>query len=268
MAWLALSLEVEAAAADWGRDAMLEAGALSTSIEDPQAERCRVSALLDERADAAAFVSSLFQDPPPYQVSQVEDADWVRKSQAQFSPLQVGERLWVGPTWCEPPSGVPAVVRLDPGMAFGTGSHPSTRLVLKFLEEHVRGGERVLDYGCGSGILAIAAARLGAAFVAASDNDPQAVDTTRANARANGVNVFAALPDDLPQADYDVVVSNILAQPLIDLAPRLGPRAVRIALTGILASQADEVARAYAPWCALQVTGTDEDWVLLSGVRA
>ena len=159
-------------------------------------------------------------------------------------------------------------VRIDPGLAFGTGSHPTTRLVLGYLEKTLRGGERVLDFGCGSGILAIAAAKLGAAHVAASDNDPQAVETTRANARTNGVNVFAALPDDLPQADYDVVVSNILALPLIDLAPLLGPRAGRIALAGILQSQADEVARAYAPWCALRVSDKVEDWVLLSGVRA
>ena len=140
------------------------------------------------------------------------------------------------------------------------------------IAEHIRAylppDATVLDYGCGSGILAIAAARLGASYVEATDNDPLAVETTRANARANGVRLFAALPDRLPRSDYDVAVSNILAQPLIDLAPRLGPCAPRIALTGILASQADEVARAYAPWCALRVSGTDEDWVLLSGVRA
>jgi ribosomal protein L11 methyltransferase len=132
----------------------------------------------------------------------------------------------------------------------------------------LRGGERVLDYGCGSGILAIAAAKLGAARVEASDADPLAIETTRANARANGVQILAALPDQLPAADYDVVVSNILAQPLIDLAPRLGPRAARIALAGILHAQAEEVARAYQPWCELRVTQQDEDWVLLTGVRA
>ena len=191
----------------------------------------------------------------------------MRASQAQFSPLEVGALLWIGASWHQaPPNRI--AVRIDPGLAFGTGSHASTRLALAYLEQELMGGERVLDYGCGSGILAIAAAKLGAAYVAASDNDPQAVETTRANARANGVNLFAALPDELPQADYDVVVSNILAQPLIDLAPRLAPRARRIALAGLLRAQADEVAHAYAPWCALRAAGEEDGWVLLAGVRA
>jgi ribosomal protein L11 methyltransferase len=267
MPWLALKLQVERAAAEAFSDALLEAGAHSVALE----EQGGMVALLAHGDDAARVVAEAARQagiaPPGFSTERVADQDWVRASQAQFSPLEVGARLWIGASWHEAPPGRLAM-RIDPGLAFGTGSHATTRLALRYLEKELKGGERVLDYGCGSGILAIAAARLGAAHVAATDNDPLAVETTRVNAQANGVRVFAALPDQLPQADYDVAVSNILAQPLIELAPRLGPCAARIALTGILASQADEVARAYAPWCALRVTGTDEDWVLLSGVRA
>ena len=267
MPWLALKLHVERAAAEAFSDALLEAGAQSVALE----EQGGMVVLLAHGDDAAHVVAEAARQAgipaPAFSTETVADRDWVRASQAQFSPLEVGARLWIGASWHEAPPGRLAV-RIDPGLAFGTGSHATTRLALMYLEQELKGGERVLDFGCGSGILAIAAARLGAAHVAASDNDPQAVETTLANARTNGVNVFAALPDDLPQADYDVVVSNILAQPLIELAPLLGPRAGRIALAGILHSQADEVARAYAPWCALQIAGEDEGWVLLSGVRA
>jgi ribosomal protein L11 methyltransferase len=267
MPWLALRLDVEGAAAEAFSDALLEAGAQSVALEGEGG----MVALLAAGDDAAGVVAAAARqagiEPPGFRTERVADRDWVRASQAQFAPLEIGARLWIGASWHEAPPGRVAV-RIDPGLAFGTGSHATTRLVLMYLEKELKGGERVLDFGCGSGILAIAAARLGAAQVAASDNDPLAIETTRANAQANGVRLFAALPEELPRADYDVVVSNILAQPLIELAPRLGPCAARIALAGILASQADEVARAYAPWCALRVTGKDEDWVLLSGVRA
>ena len=267
MPWLALTLHVERAAAEAFSDALLEAGAQSVALEG----KGGLVALLAAGDDAARVVAEAARqagiEPPAFSTETVADRDWVRASQAQFQPVEIGARLWIGASWHVAPPGRLAV-RIDPGLAFGTGSHATTRLVLTYLEQELRGGERVLDFGCGSGILAIAAARLGAAQVAASDNDPQAIETARANAQANGVRLFAALPDQLPPAHYDVVVSNILAQPLIELAPRLGPCAARIALAGILACQADEVRRAYAPWCALQVTDQEEDWVLLSGVRA
>ena len=267
MPWLALTLRVERAAAEAFSDALLEAGAQSVALEGEGG----LVALLAGGDDAARVVAEAARqagiEPPAFSTETVAERDWVRASQAQFQPVEIGARLWIGASWHEAPPGRLSV-RIDPGLAFGTGSHATTRLALAYLEKELKGGERVLDYGCGSGILAIAAARLGASYVEATDNDPLAVETTRANARANGVRLFAALPDRLARSDYDVAVSNILAQPLIDLAPRLGPCAPRIALTGILASQADEVARAYAPWCALRVSGTDEDWVLLSGVRA
>ena len=158
-------------------------------------------------------------------------------------------------------------MRIDPGLAFGTGSHPSTRLVLVFLEGTIRGGERVLDYGCGSGILAIAAAKLGAMQVDAVDIDHRAVETARANALANAVAPTAALPDALTAVDYDVVVANILAQPLIELAPLFARLGARVALCGILETQAAEVTQAYAPWFDMRMAGSDEGWVLLAGGR-
>jgi ribosomal protein L11 methyltransferase len=265
MPWLTLTLQVERSAAEAFSDALLEAGAQSVWLEAEQ-----VCAILEPQQDAQAVIAAAAQaagmQAPRFSAQELDDQDWVRASQAQFTPLAVGERLWIGPSWHEPPAGRIAI-RIDPGLAFGTGSHPSTRLVLSFLEKNIQGGERVLDYGCGSGILAIAAAKLGAAQVDAVDLDPQAVETTRANALANGMELNAALPDALPAADYDVIVSNILAQPLIVLAPLLAERGARIALSGILETQADEVMDAYRPWFDLKLADRDDGWVLISGSR-
>lgn len=275
MPCLSLMLEIDAAAAEVLSDALVEAGAHSVSLDDIEAARCRVSALVGLDADADALVAKAaaiaqLGATPGFRVARVEDEDWVRRSQAQFAPVEIGERLWVGPSWTEPPPRTEAVVRLDPGLAFGTGSHPSTRLALRFLEKHIRGGERVLDYGCGSGILAIAAAKLGAAQVDAVDVDAQAVRTAAANARANEVAVRAVAPEELAPAVYDLVVSNILAQPLIVLAPLLAARTAsrgRIALSGILAAQAAEVADAYAQFFDARSTRIEEGWALIEGLR-
>jgi len=218
-----------------------------------------VEALLQSVGIAASDVS----------VHRIEDRDWVLATQAQFPPLPVGNRLWIGASWHEPPRDR-VVVRIDPGLAFGTGSHPSTRLVLAFLEKHIHGGERVLDYGCGSGILAIAAAGLGAAHVDAVDLDPQAVETTAANAQANGARVNATLPDALPTATYDLVVANILSQTLIVLAPLLTERTARggqVVLSGILSSQAAEVADAYRHSFQTRTAAHEEGWALVVGRR-
>jgi ribosomal protein L11 methyltransferase len=227
-------------------------------------------AVLGRDVDAAALIrrvsASLNLAAPHFSTREIADEDWVRKTQAQFAPIEIGTRLWVGPTWHRAPAGR-AAVQLDPGLAFGTGTHPTTRLVLAYLDSRVRGGERVLDYGCGSGILAIAAAKLGAQTVDAVDLDPEAVETTRVNAAANAVAVNAALPDALAAAHYDIAVSNILAQPLIVLAPLLAQRAERLALAGVLEAQAAEVSAAYRPWLDLRVTGREDGWVLLSGAR-
>ena len=270
MPWLALSLELERATAEAFSDALLDAGAQSVALESPDAARSTVTALVGVEEDSTLLVAAASRAagiaPPRFSIATLEDVDWVRASQAQFLPSAIGERLWIGPSWHEPPRGRVAV-RIDPGLAFGTGSHATTRLVLDFLEKNIQGGERVLDYGCGSGILAIAAAKLGAGRVDCADVDPRAVETATANACANGVHVNAALADALPPADYDLVVSNILAQPLIVLAPLFAERGARIALSGILEEQAGEVIRAYEPWFQMRIADRDEGWALLLGTK-
>ncbi len=276
MPWLAATLEVDAARAEALSEALLEAGASAVTVDQVDAARQKLQVLLGLDADAhgllerAALMAGL-DAAPAFALSRVEDEDWVRRSQAQFEPLRIGARLWVGPTWFTAPPGVPGVVRLDPGLAFGTGSHATTKLVLAFLERTIRGGERVLDYGCGSGILAIAAAKLGASHVDAVDIDPDAVRTAAANAAANGVALRSAQPEELAPGQYDVVVSNILAQPLIVLAPLLAARTLRggrLALAGVLSSQAAEVAAAYAPFFEARDTHEEEGWTLIEGVRS
>jgi ribosomal protein L11 methyltransferase len=273
MSWLGLSLELDAAAAEAFSEALLEAGAQSVALENLDAPRRTLHALLLDDADAQRMVglaaAAAGIAAPPFCARAVADEDWVRRTQAQFAPLEVGARLWVGPTWHRAPADR-AAVQLDPGIAFGTGSHATTRLVLAFLARTVAGGERVLDYGCGSGILAIAAAKLGAARIDAVDVDPQAVETTAANARANGVVLRAALPEALAATTYDIVVSNILAQPLIILAPLLAARCsvgARLALSGILEAQAADVAAAYDGLFDMRVSAVDEGWALLEGTR-
>lgn len=295
MPWQSLTFDVDAAEAEALSDALLAAGAVSVCVEDADAgteaevpryaepsweappawRRNRLSVLLAQATDARPIVERAARAaglaaPPEFSVSDVPDDDWVRRSQSQFAPLAIGQRLWVVPSWHEPPVSNSAIVRLDPGMAFGTGSHPTTRLVLEFLARALRGGERVLDYGCGSGILAIAAAKLGASRVDAVDLDPQALQATAENARANDVVADAWLPEALPPGEYDVVVANILSNPLILLAPLISARVRaggRLALSGILENQASEVIGAYGPVVALSASGREGGWVLLEGAR-
>jgi ribosomal protein L11 methyltransferase len=273
--WLAVTLEVEAAQAEAFSDALMEEGAQSVWLDEPGAPRRRLHALLEERADPAALVARAAGGaglaPPAFETRRVADEDWVRASQAQFAPLCLEGRLWIVPSWHEAPRDpAAAVVRLDPGMAFGTGSHPSTRLALAWLAQVLAPGASVLDYGCGSGILAIAAAKLGAARVDGVDVDPQALATAAENARANGVALRVFPPERLPPGAYDVVVANILSQPLIVLEPLLAARTRpggRIALSGILDAQSAEVAAAYAGDFATRVAASEEGWDLLEGTR-
>lgn len=277
MPWLSLTVEVDAAQADALSDALLESGARSVAIDRIGGGFGHLEALLALDADPASVLAQAaslasLTAIPAFSTSRVEDEDWVRKTQAQFAPIEIDRRLWIVPSWHAVPEAAAeaAIVRLDPGLAFGTGTHPSTRLVLQFLARTVRGGERVLDYGCGSGILAIAACKLGAGQVDAVDLDPDAVRATAENARLNAVAVHATLPDALAPAVYDLVVSNILAQPLVLLAPLLAARTAaggRIALSGILQTQADEVARAYAPFFDARPTLAHEGWSLVEGIR-
>jgi ribosomal protein L11 methyltransferase len=274
MPWLALTLEVAAAQAETLSDALLEQGAQSVWIDEPGQIRRRLHALFDASADAASLLGAAATAAgcplPPYRAYDVADEDWVRATQAQFGPLCVAGKLWIVPSWDEPPSDAGVVLRLDPGLAFGTGSHPSTRLVLAWLAATDLAGARVLDYGCGSGILAIAAARLGAARVDAVDLDDDALSATGGNARANGVAVRAFAPERLPPGDYDFVVANILAQPLIVLEPLLAARTRaggHIALAGILEAQAAEVTAAYGGHFAAHVAAREEGWALIEGAR-
>ncbi|HYX65324.1 MAG TPA: 50S ribosomal protein L11 methyltransferase [Burkholderiales bacterium] len=274
MSWLAVTATVDARWAEVFSDALLWAGAQSAAIEGPEGEAPRVSALLAQQVEPAAIVAAAaahcgLVPVPHFIVEALDDDDWVRRTQAQFSPLEL-ERVWIGATWHAAPASAKAVVRLDPGLAFGTGSHPTTRLMLAYLEREMRGGESLLDYGCGSGILAIAAAKLGAARLAAVDVDAQAVATARENAERNSVALTACAPDALEPGVYDMVLSNILAQPLIVLAPLLAARTAphgRLALAGLLAAQAEEVAAAYRPTFQLVVAERADDWVLLAGRR-
>ena len=273
MPWLAISLEMDPAPAEALSEALLEAGADSVALE-PAGERVRVDVLAAEGADAGALLAAAARAAalpvPEFRTGRLGDEDWVRRSQAQFAPIRVAPNLWIVPSWHEPPDPVARAVRLDPGLAFGTGSHSSTRLILGFLEKQVRPGDRVLDYGCGSGILAIAAALLGAGEVDATDIDPQALETTSANAARNGVAVRVAVPDRLPPGTYDLVLANILAGPLIALAPRLASltrAGGRIALSGVLEAQAGEVLRAYAPDFEAAVHAREDGWALLEGAR-
>ena len=295
MGWQSVSFLTDAACAEPLCDALLEAGALATSIEDADAgtpaeqpqfgepgsvnspgwHHSRVVALLEADADVAALLAEAsaaigLGAAPDYAVELVADQNWVQLTQSQFDPIRVSQRLWIVPSWHELPDPAAINLILDPGMAFGTGSHPTTRLCLEWLERNVTADCSVLDYGCGSGILAIAAARLGAGSVAGVDIDPQAVDAARANAERNAVTALFADSAEPVAGEYDLVVANILSNPLRVLAPAICAHVRsggRLALSGILREQAEEIIAIYAQWLPMQVADTREDWVCLSGVK-
>jgi len=295
MAWQNVSFLTDAASAEPVCDALLELGALSASIEDADAgtpdeqpqfgepgsvttpgwAHSRVVALFEPDADVAAMLADAaaqagLEAVPAFTVEPVEEQNWVQLTQAQFDPIRVSGRLWIVPSWHESPDPAAINLVLDPGMAFGTGSHPTTRLCLEWLERTITGGESLLDYGCGSGILAIAAAKLGAAAVAGVDIDPQAVDAANANAASNDVVARFADSAETLAGEYDVVVANILSNPLRVLAPAICAHVRaggRLALSGILREQAEEIIAVYAPWIPLQVADMREDWVCLAGVK-
>ena len=292
---MSLILHTDARFADALSDALLTQGALSVSVEDAGAGTAEeaplygepgmpssaawpqsvVSALCEQHADAARLLSAAcaqigLAQRPDFRTEPVAEQDWVRRSQAQFEPIRISDKLWIVPTWAAAPDPDAVNLVLDPGLAFGTGSHPSTRLCLQWLERLIRGGERVLDYGCGSGILAIAALRLGAGAALGIDVDPQALTTAQENARRNRTGARFVNTETAPDFQADLVVANILANPLILLAPLLAGYAAkggRIALSGILEAQAGEVVVAYAPWFDLRIGARDGGWALLEGPR-
>ncbi|MFN4341336.1 MAG: 50S ribosomal protein L11 methyltransferase [Azonexus sp.] len=295
MAWRNVCFLTDASHAEPLCDALLEAGALSACIEDADAgtpdeqpqfgepgsvntpgwTHSRIVVLLEPEADIDKLLGAAAQAiglpaVPAYTVEAVAEQNWVQLTQSQFDPIRISERLWIVPSWHESPDPSAINLVLDPGMAFGTGSHPTTRLCLEWLERNVSAGCSVLDYGCGSGILAIAAAKLGAGRVAGVDIDPQAVEAAIANAERNGVT--AAFADSaVPVAgEYDIVVANILSNPLRVLAPAICAHVRpggRLALSGILREQAEEIIAIYAQWLPLQVADVREDWVCLAGTR-
>lgn len=294
MAWQNVSFLTDAASAEPLCDALIELGALSASIEDADAgtadeqpqfgepgtpttpgwQRSRVLALCESDTNVSELLQAACQQlgvPPirDFSVTALAEQNWVQLTQAQFDPIQISGRLWIVPSWHESPDPSAINLVLDPGMAFGTGSHPTTRLCLEWLEKTVTPGCSVFDYGCGSGILAIAAGKLGAREVRGLDIDPQAVEAARANAERNAVMAHFVDGSQPIDGTYDVVVANILSNPLRVLAPAIcalvRPAGGQLALSGILREQADEIIAVYAPWIALTVADVGEDWVCLSG---
>jgi ribosomal protein L11 methyltransferase len=295
MTWQSLKIAATEENAGILSDALMDLGALSVSIEDAHegtdssqpifAEPGEASdalwhhsfviALFSLEADIPQIVADAVQNArldhvPPYTVEAVEDQDWVRLTQSQFDPIQITPRLWIVPTWHEAPNPDAINLALDPGLAFGTGSHPTTRLCLEWLDANIHGGETVVDYGCGSGILAIAAMKLGAGRAIGVDIDPQAMVASRANAAQNAVTAEFYLPDETPAIRADVVVANILSNPLKVLAPMLAGLARQgghIVLSGVLAEQAEEVNAIYQEWCDMAPPRFEEGWALLTGAR-
>ncbi|MCK9380215.1 MAG: 50S ribosomal protein L11 methyltransferase [Sulfuritalea sp.] len=299
--WVSVALETDAAHADALSDALLAAGAISVSVEDalagtdletpqfgepdgiangpatPLWNESRVVALFDPSDDligriALATVAAGIDELPEIKIEDVAEQDWVRLTQSQFDPIRVNDRLWIVPSWHAAPDPGAINLVLDPGLAFGTGSHPTTFLCLQWLTEILRGGSgtklSVLDYGCGSGILGIAAAKLGAASVLGVDIDDNALIAARDNANNNGVTLGLRHSGEKLEERFDIVVANILTNPLCVLAPLLVARLApggRIALSGVLAPQAERVIAAYAPLIALRVGAEHDGWVRLEG---
>lgn len=277
-------------------DALDALDALSVSVEDADAQtpaeqalfgepgmpapkdgwqRSRMVALFAQEALAQEardllLAQDFFDGCQVLGVRRVEDQDWVRLTQSQFAPVDITPDFWIVPTWHEPPAQARQIIRLDPGLAFGTGTHPTTRMCLRWIATHDLQGQRVLDYGCGSGILAIGAAKYGASQIDAVDIDEAAVTSTQLNAQANAVQLNAGLPE-LARGTYQTVLANILATPLKVLAPLLCAHVQaggHLVLAGILERQAQELQQAYAPWIALEVADAEEGWILMTATRA
>lgn len=304
MPWISLTIRTNAAQAEILSDRLIDFGALSVDIHDAAAGTigeqmlfgepgepieeiwldAEVTALFPEEADVSSVMADVTQisqlsKQPDYSLAYVEEQDWVRLTQAQFSPIQISSRLWIVPTWHQPPDPAAINLILDPGLAFGTGSHPTTKLCLSWLDKNLKPGESVVDYGCGSGILAIAALKLGASHVTGVDIDPHAITASYENSERNQCDQSAlifsashvATAENKESRIYaDVVIANILANPLIILAPILADSTCdggHIVLSGILQEQANEVITTYQQWFQIQVTAEDDGWVLLAGVK-
>ncbi len=292
MPWLQLKLDADRDNAEPLEDALLELGAAAVTMEDsadqplyepglnerPVWNRTRVTGLFDAGTDMAVVVESLTRNYPaplpPHRVEILEDKDWEREWMSHYQPIQCGQRLWICPSWREPVDPAAVNLKLDPGLAFGTGTHPTTFLCLQWLDSQNLDNTHVVDYGCGSGILGIAALLLGAKWVTAIDNDPQALIATRDNLQRNALSedrLTCHLPDKADKdGKADIVVANILAGPLMELAPRLSAYLEpggRLALSGILSEQAETLRNHYAQWFDQLSVVEKDDWCCISGIR-
>lgn len=288
MPWIQIRINATAKTADKVSNMLLGRGAQAVTFMDakdvpvyepmpgetPLWGETEVMGLFDAETDPAptiAFFQQIFGEDVGYKVEQLEDKDWVREWMDHFHPMQFGERLWICPSWRDVPNPDAVNVMLDPGLAFGTGTHPTTALCLQWLDGLDLAGKTVVDFGCGSGILGIAALKLGAARVIGIDIDPQAIQASHDNAMRNGVagQIELYLPADQPQGvEADVVVANILAGPLRELAPLIaghGKPGSLMALSGVLESQASELETIYGQWFDMDQTAVKEEWCRLSG---
>lgn len=295
MAWLQLRVGTDPDHAELVEDLLMGLGAVSVTFEDAADQPLYepepgTTPLWHQTSVVGLFEADSDVDPLRRQLAEqyhrqtqlplgdvavevVEDKDWTRAWMDDFQPLRFGERLWICPSWHKPPDPQAVNLMLDPGLAFGTGTHPTTALCLEWLDSARIAGREVTDYGCGSGVLGLAALLLGARSVVGIDNDPQALEASRENASRNGVSpdkLKLFLPDHAPQIQCDILLANILAEPLLALAPHLAERVRpggQLVLSGILESQADTLIRCYEAWFAMDAPAQREGWVRLSGVR-
>lgn len=294
MAWVSLKIEAQDNTADLISDTLMELGALSAIIEDANAETIDeqpifgepgdpppgiwqqnlVSALFDEGVDIEQIIADLQRQTKlanlQYTTEDIQEQDWVRATQSQFDPIRITDDLWIVPTWHSAPYPNALNIVLDPGLAFGTGSHPTTHLCLAWLTQSVSAQDMVLDYGCGSGILAIAAKKLGARSVVGTDIDAQAIQSSLYNAEQNNVNAEFYHASKYQTQEFDIVVANILSSALSVLAPALAKSCKaggKIALSGILREQASDVSAIYAEWFDMEPPQYMESWVLLTGTK-
>jgi len=290
MAWQQITFSTDADTAEKLNEWLLETEALAVTLQDAEDEpifepalgttplwgKTELVALFSEDLDLQILLKDLeqgFGPLPAYQIQRIAEQNWERVWMDEFKPMQFGERLWIYPSWCEPIAQDAVNLLLDPGLAFGTGTHPTTRLCLEWLDQNPPLGQTLIDYGCGSGILALAAIKLGAKLGYAVDNDPQALLATAENASRNHIDteqLATHLPEQLPKLKADVLIANILAQPLQMLASQFAelvkPSGV-IVLSGILTEQADGVIEAYKPWFNLYEKTQSAEWVRLVGIR-
>lgn len=290
MAWIQITSTVAETQAEPLSDALIELGALSVTFAEtgeqeifepeigttPIWQKTRVLGLFDAEINSAECLLGLTQlmpelSPSQFKVELIEDKDWVREWMDQFQPMLFGENLWIVPSWLPAPNPAATNLLLDPGLAFGTGTHPTTAMCLSWLDANPPVNKSVIDYGCGSGILAIASAKLGATRVFATDIDPQAITATLDNAQRNQVNLQAGLVADITLPKSELILANILAGPLAELAPILSQHLQidgQLVLSGLLVSQADTLITCYQDvGITLQLVNQHEDWALLVGVK-